>query len=113
QTVELETWSKGPLILRRAKWLMEVKAGKRRIVGVLPRTEEDWEGLPLDARSVLENAAVGVFSLSDLYGVHGEEEADEWLHAVYQAASPDGLGMRLAERSLWSITMMNPNRRGV
>lgn len=103
--VVLATRLTGPLFLRRAGWLREVAAGRMRFVGVLPRTEEDWARLPAEARAVLEKAAVGVFSLADLYGVHTAAEPDEWMHAVYQAASPDGAGKQLAERAAWRIAL--------
>jgi len=108
QSVRLRTYPVGPLCLRRAAWLREVAAGKMRIVGVLPRTDADWGSLSPEMRSALEQAATGVFSLSDLYGCHSPEQPDECLHAMFQAGSADGAGERLAKKFLLKITMTTP-----
>lgn len=104
----LTTHINGPLGLRRAEWLREVAAGHLRLVGVLPRSAAEWDALPADARSVLAEAPTGCFALSDLYHCHSPALADEWMHAVFQSASPDGTGQRLARQSLWKIFFTRP-----
>ena len=108
KTVCLLTYAKGPLCLRRAPWLQMVAEGKIKIFGVLPRTEEDWKKLSPEARSVLDQASVGVFALSDLYDCHSPKEADEWMHAVFQAGNPAGSTNARNWSKLFKIIFINP-----
>jgi len=108
RSLKLHSYAKGPLCLRRSGWLGHVAAGKMRLVGVLPRTEDDWKGLSPDTRSALEQAPVGVFALSDLYQCHSPEQPDEWMHAVFQAGSANGTGQRMAWKSLLRIALTTP-----
>jgi len=107
-SVRLRTYARGPLCLRRSGWLRQVAAGNMRLVGVLPRTAEDWKTLSPDARSALEQAPAGVFALSDLYGCHSARQPDEWMHAAFQAGAPNGVGQRMARRSLLRIALATP-----
>ena len=108
QSLNLRSYSRGPLCLRRSGWLRQVAAGKMRLVGVLPRTAEDWKSLSPDARSALEQAPVGVFALSDLYHCHSSRQPDEWMHAAFQAGAANGVGQRMARRSLLRIALTTP-----
>ncbi|BCU79581.1 hypothetical protein [Luteolibacter sp. LG18] len=73
----------------RIQWLDEVSSGNMRLFGVLPRTREQLDRLPLEWRSALEHAPVGVFSYADCHGCHSPDHPDEALHAVYQATLDD------------------------
>jgi len=106
--INLRSYPEGPLVLRRSGWLGQVAAGHLRLVGVLPRTGDDWENLPSETRSALEQAPVGVFALSDLYHCHSPGQPDEWMHAVFQAGSADGIGQRMAWKSLPHIALTTP-----
>ena len=108
QSVKLRSYARGPLCLRRSGWLRQVASGKMRLVGVLPRTEDDWKSLSPDARSALEQAPVGVFALSDLYHCHSPKQPDEWMHAAFQAGAANGVGQRMAWRSLPRIALTTP-----
>ena len=108
RSLRLRSYSRGPLLLRRSGWLRHVAAGNLRLVGVLPRTDEDWKTLSPDTRSALEQAPVGVFALSDLSHCHSAGQPDEWMHAVFQAGSADGIGQRMAWKSLPHIALTNP-----
>jgi hypothetical protein len=104
----LRTYPKGPLCLRRAPWLQIVAEGKMKIIGVLPRSEEDWKTLSPESRSVLEQAPTGVFALSDLYGCHTAREPDEWLHAVFQAGHPNHSSAHHGWSLLLKVIFLNP-----
>lgn len=108
KTLHLSTWSRGPIIVRRARWLGAVAAGHLRIVGVLPRSESDWNTLPAEMRALLEGSAAGVLALSDLHGCHDPIEPDEWMHAVYQAGAHSGAGQQQALRAAIAIALKNP-----
>ncbi len=108
RVVSLATYSAGWLGLRRAPWCKQVAAGNFRLVGVLPRTAEEWDQLPDDVRAVLQDAPVGVCTLSDLYGCHSPAQPEEWMHAIFQVASPDGAGKRLAKKSFWKVFFTRP-----
>jgi hypothetical protein len=101
--ISLHSYARGPLCLQRAAWLRMVAAGKMKWYGVLPRTEEDWANLTPEARSVLEQAAVGVFALSDLYQCHSPKDPDEWMHALFQAGNPAGMNKRSALASIMKV----------
>lgn len=108
RTLRLATWSRGPLILRRARWLGAVAAGHLRLVGVLPRSESEWNTLPPEMRALLESSPPGVLALSDLHGCHDPAEPDEWMHAVYQAGAHDGAGRQQALRAALTIALKTP-----
>jgi len=109
RNLKLRSYARGPLCLRRSGWLGHVAAGNMRLVGVLPRTEDDWNNLSPDTRSALEQAPAGVFALSDLYHCHSPSQPDEWMHAVFQAGAADGIGQRMAWKSLPHIALTTPD----
>ena len=104
----LKIWPRGPILIRRAEWLRGVAVGRLRMIGILPRTDSDWDALPADTRALLENVPSGVLALSDLYGRHDPSDPVEWIHAAYQAGSPDGVGQRQAIKSAVTIAMRTP-----
>lgn len=105
---ELTTYPTGPLLLRRASWLRLVVAGRMRLIGVLPRSAAEWNDLPPDAHSALEEAIPGVFALSDLYNCHSPERPEEWIHALFQVGTADGAGQKMARRSFFKIAFTTP-----
>ena len=107
-TIRLGTRARGPLVVRRAAWLAQVAAGRLRLVGVLPRAAAEWELLEPELRAAIERSPAGVFALSDLYDCHDPSSPDEWMHAAYQAASPDGSGLRQARQALPAIARKVP-----
>lgn len=106
--VALRNYPAGWLCLRRAAWLREVVRGNMRFAGVLPRTSADWERLPPEVRSALEQVPAGVFARSDLYHCHSPSEADEWTHALFQAGLPDGTGEKMTRAKLMRIALTIP-----
>ncbi len=108
QHVSLADYPCGPLCLRRAGWFRQVAKGKMCLAGVLPRSTADWERLPAEARSALEQAPVGVFALSDLYQCHSPQQADEWTHALFQVGFADGKGRALTAKNLVRIALTVP-----
>ena len=76
--------------------------------GILPRTSLEWDELPVEVRSALEPAPVGVFSLADLYQCHSPSEPDEWTHALFQAGAAKGAGRKLVRNSLLKIALTTP-----
>lgn len=106
--VELTDYEAGPLCLRRAAWWRAIARGEMRFAGVLPRSQEDWDRLPAEARAVLEGAPAGMFALSDLYQCHSPAYADEWTHALFQAGAADGIGQKLSRRNLLHIALTKP-----
>jgi len=106
--IVLVNYPAGPLCLRRAGWIHHVAGGTIRWVGILPRTPEDWDGLPAEVRPALERAAVGVFALSDLYQCHCPSEPDEWTHALYQSGAANGAGNTLARKALLKNAFTTP-----
>lgn len=108
KVLRLSTWPRGPVIVRRARWLGAVAAGHLRIVGVLPRSDSEWETLPPEMRALLEGSPAGVLALSDLYGCHDPAEPDEWMHAVYQAGAHGGAGRQQALKAAFAIALKNP-----
>ena len=105
---QLTTYPAGPLILRRAAWLYEVAAGTLCLIGILPRSTEEWDSLDPDTRSLFESAAVGVFALSDLYGCHTTGTPEELTHALFQVGAPHDEGHKLAARSLLRLALTTP-----
>ena len=79
-----------------------------RLAGVLPRRASDWDRLPAEARSALEQAPVGVFALSDLYQCHSPQQADEWTHALFQVGFADGTGRALTRKNIVKIALTSP-----
>lgn len=106
--VPLITYPQGPLLLRRAAWFRLVASGELGLVGILPRSPENWESLPPDAHAALAAVRPGVFALSDLYGCHSADRPDEWLHAAFQAGAPEKAGQKMAEKSLAKIAFTTP-----
>ncbi len=108
RTFPLATWARGPLILRRARWLSAVVAGRLRLVGILPRTPAEWDALPPEVRPLLEGAPAGILALSDLHGCHDPADPDEWMHASYQAGAAEQAGQKQARRAAWVIARKVP-----
>jgi len=106
--VTLKTWPQGPLVIRRVQWFFKVAAGRMRVVGVLPRSVEEWEALFPEIRAAIERAPTGIFALSDLHDCHDPSSSDEWIHAGFQAGAPDGAGDRQARRGLLKIAFKVP-----
>lgn len=84
-SVELVTRPRGPLLGRRADWLRHVIAGRIHLVGIPPQAT--GADLPPESRSVLHDAPVGVFGLSDTRST-AEGAADHAMHVLFQAAVP-------------------------
>lgn len=101
--IVLTTRSRGPLLIRRQAWLRHVIAGRLHLWGILPRSAAEWDALAPGVRGVLESAPVGILSLADLHGAHDAADADEWIHAVYQAGST---APRCA--SFWKAAFLTP-----
>ena len=100
----LATGGRGPLLVRRARWLGHVAAGRMRLVGVLPRTAPPE--LPVDSRALLAEVRPGAFALSDLHGIHSSADPDEAVHAAYQIAVP--AADRLVWRNLIRLCTLRP-----
>jgi hypothetical protein len=96
QGLRLRTYKGGNLLWARKDWLWHVVKGEMRLIGILPRTEQDLKQLSLDWQHILRDAPVGVMSYADC---HPSE--DEALHAVYQATQPRVL-MEDCIRKKWS-----------
>ena len=62
--------------------------GKRRLFGILQRSEKQLSAHDAEWREVLEAETPGVFSYADTLGCHNVEEGMEPIHAVYQATQP-------------------------
>lgn len=84
--LELEE-GQGALWRRRRAWLKHVVAGRMRLVGVLPRTEDQLEKLSEDWQSIVRRVPAGVLAYSDLHGSHSADDELEAVHAVYQASA--------------------------
>ena len=68
--------------------LIDVILGKRRLFGILPRSEAQLAAHDAEWREVLEAETPGVFSYADTLGCHHVEQGMEPIHAVYQATQP-------------------------
>lgn len=104
----LQTWPRGPLIVRREHWLAAVATGRMRLLGVLPREKDDWDALPVEMRALFQQAPLGVLSLADLFDCHDPREPDEWMHAAYQIGAPDAAGFRRLRRSAFAVALKQP-----
>ena len=87
-------------ITRRAK-LLDVVSGQQHLFGIFPRPVESLAELPVEWRSALQAAPVGVFSLADTHGCHHLESSEEVIHAVYQAVTPQKALRPILQRYLW------------
>ena len=72
----------------RRAWLPLVWRGQLPLYGILPRTTEQFETLNPDWQNIIRHAPIGVFAYADSQGCHSPADADEALHAVYQASLP-------------------------
>ena len=72
----------------RVAWLPLVWKGRLSLYGILPRTKEQLESLDHEWRNVIRHSPIGVFSYADSQGCHSPSDAEEALHAVYQASLP-------------------------
>lgn len=104
----IRTLPRGPLVLRREAWFGEVVAGRFRLIGLLPRSQADWEKLDPGLRSMFERAPAGVFSLADLFGCHDAADPDEWMHAAFQAGAPDRAGVQQTLSNILKIAFQPP-----
>lgn len=75
----------------RVSWLPQVWRGHMRLFGVLPRTSRQMEALSADWRNSIAQAPIGVFSYADCHGFHSPDDAQEAVHAVYQAGFMEGV----------------------
>ncbi len=75
------------LLISRAPQLLDVFRGRLFLYGVLPRRAEDLEKLSDSERRVISKASVGVFSLSDVQGVHSVDDPSESELALEHALS--------------------------
>lgn len=75
-------------LANRAAWLPLVWKGVLPLYGILPRTKEQLESLDTEWQNVIRHSPAGVFSYADSQGCHVPSEAEEALHAVYQASLP-------------------------
>jgi hypothetical protein len=108
EEMELRTWSKGPLMLRRVFWLLAVLRGRFRILGVLPRGANDWDALTPELHALLAGTPAGVFALSDLHDCHDAAQPDESLHAAYQAGAAENFGLRQLKRAIFAVALKSP-----
>lgn len=72
----------------RVAWLPLVWKGRLSLYGLTPRTKEQLEGLDHEWQNVIRHAPIGVFSYADSQGSHSPSDAEEAIHAVYQASLP-------------------------
>ena len=100
--MKLKTGKKGWLVLRRLHWLKEVAKGRMYLVGILPRPT-DWssDSADKDVERRLVATPPGVISLSDVHGCHSPCDPTEWIHASYQALSPDRSIKKLIRSQAW------------
>ena len=87
QGLILTTFVDAPLWRKRMPWLLEVARGRCRLIGVLPRTQQQFAALTEEWQEILAAAPVGVFSYADSHGCHDAEDEMEAVHAVFQATT--------------------------
>lgn len=96
----------GPLWLSRRHYLLHVWNKKMRLLGILPRTQEDLEKLPQDWRNIIMKLVPGVYSYADLMGCHSPNDQQEPIHAIYQATQKDHwINWRLVRKFVSLIKM--------
>ena len=93
----------GPLWRRRRTWLLHVLQGRMRLVGVLPRTAEQFAQLSPDWQDLIRNAPLGVLSYADLHGSHSAADELESVHAVYQASAPSAEIRNTVRENAWRL----------
>lgn len=93
----------GPIWRRRRSWLRHVAAGRMRLVGVLPRTREQFDQLSPDWQQILKDAPRGVLAYSDLHGSHSPEDEVEPVHAVYQASAQSTQIRNAIRENAWRL----------
>ena len=103
----LATGIKGPLIVRRWPWLLEILRGSFVWFGVLPRQDEEWGRIPAETAERLKTAPCGIFSWADLQGCHDTRAADEWLHAAYQALHTEKSADRMLRRNWLKLALLD------
>ena len=97
--LRLKTGVNGRLLCRRWHWLKEVFKGRMRLIGILPRPLE-WDienDRELGQR--LKESSPGLFSLADLHGCHEASDANEWVHASYQALEAENISRMIRSNS--------------
>ncbi len=107
----LKEGKEGPLPVRRSAWLLEVVRGNMRLVGVLPRTQAQFEGLSRDWQDILSEAPIGVFSYADINGSFSPEEEIEAVHAVYQATQAQDEMVKLVKSHFKTLFLRDPDVR--
>ncbi|GAA5115597.1 hypothetical protein JIN84_20185 [Luteolibacter yonseiensis] len=75
-------------LANRVAWLPLVWKGRLPLYGLLPRTREQLESLDHEWQNIIRHAPIGVFSYADSQGCHSPSDAEEAVHAVYQASLP-------------------------
>jgi hypothetical protein len=73
-------------LVNRTAWLPLVWKGKLSLYGVLPRSKEQLERLDQEWQNIIRHSPIGVFSYADSQGCHSPSDAEEAIHAVYQAS---------------------------
>lgn len=102
--VTMVTRSRGSLLARRSGWLVHVMRGRMHLIGILPRMSPS--GLPRDSQRLLDEAVPGAFSLADLHGIHSTADAEEGVHAAFQAAVP--AANATVWRNLFRLCLLRP-----
>lgn len=94
---------RGPLWRRRRSWLRHVFEGHMRLVGVLPRTQQQFDALSPDWQEIMREAPVGVLAYSDLHGSHTPDDELEAVHAAYQASAADAQIRETVRENAWRL----------
>ncbi|MBX2813660.1 MAG: hypothetical protein KTR25_17720 [Myxococcales bacterium] len=102
--------SSGPLWRRRRTWLKHVMQGRMRLVGVLPRTREQFDQLSPDWQEIIRAAPSGILSYADLHGSHSANDELEAVHAVYQASSPGAEIRSTIREQAWRLFRITHDR---
>lgn len=107
----LKTYTKGTIVHRRRNWLLEVIKGNLRLIGILPRTQEQLNKLSQDWQDILKNTPIGVFSYADIHGCFSPENEMEAIHAVYQATQSTSIIEPLIKNHFQTLFLRDPDVR--
>lgn len=105
QGLHFKTYTNGNRLCQRRDWLWMVVKGKIRLIGILPRSQEDLQNISHDWQKILTTAPVGVFSYADCHSLD-----EEGLHAVYQATQPRSIMEELIRRNWATCTASSTER---
>jgi hypothetical protein len=108
EMLTLTTGERGPLVIRRQPWLLQIALGRLCWFGILPREEKDWADVPDETAERMKSSPPGVFSWADLQGCHNPSAPDEWIHAAYQVLQEDETIRHLLRRSVLRLAMTRP-----